>query len=398
MTGPEHLERIDVRVARGRVGPDRRAQEPTTSVPSSEPDWPLSIGAGLSWAESAPTRVRRSGVVPTSEPLVPREIRRSAVIQRMAVAKASVRGLAADFDTDNLKTATAMIRALDRDGRRDGLTDLDALLAQDSGPHRQQLRQQIQVALDRNVSDEPATEESGWLERVELAARYLAADTSDPAVRDGLRMWISGDPARGIGWNIVGQHLRGTLSAAEYQAVGNLHFMRLDQEQNLDGELTAAADHNARDAAARLLLDAVANDIRGALAALPGHDGISYRQAGVANSNVYESVVNVGDVLRDTAFWSTSALRISGSAGQWGQNGTLAAPKVFFLISGSTGRYISKYAAQEAAQHEVLFSTDVCFRVTRIANYGGHTFFVELTEVPPVGPLQAKNPYDGSAA
>ena len=178
--------------------------------------------------------------------------------------------------------------------------------------------------------------------------------------------------------------------------VGTLHYMIEDRDNGTQDE--PGKSNNERVQAARQVLDHAAQTIQGSLDALPAHDNVSYRQSGVASAATYGTTVQVGDVIRDKAFWSTSALRIRGSAGTWGANGTLGAPKVYFLITGSTGKYISKYVAQEEGQHEVLFGNEICFRVDRIANYGNHTLFVSITEVPAVAPNAAQNPYDGTPA
>lgn len=107
----------------------------------------------------------------------------------------------------------------------------------------------------------------------------------------------------------------------------------------------------------------------------------------------------MGDHIQDASFWSTSALKIDGSAGKWGAEGTEDAPRVYYIIDGHTGRYISQYAGIEEGQHEVLFKNGMVFAVMQIANYQNRTFFVHLYEVNPAD-LPAgtilKNPYTGA--
>lgn len=317
------------------------------------------------------------------------------VVQRYVVPQGTVPGMTAPLDTTQAEGAKALIDELFNNGRRDSLRVLrDQITTND--PLNKPLKDHIDKYLMGSPTDEPMNAESGYLDQLALKAKYVFSDTSDPGIRDGLRMWVSGDPTRGLGWNIICQHLRGLLPNDQYKVVGTMHYMIEDQRNHTQDE--PGKNDNQRIQAARQVLDGAAHTINGSLAALPSHDDVSYRQSGVASATTYGTMIQVGDVIRDNAFWSTSALRIRGSAGTWGTNGTLAAPKVYFLITGSTGKYISKYAAQEEGQHEVLFGNGICFRVDRIANYGNHTLFVSITEVPAVGVNAAKNPYDGSPA
>lgn len=200
---------------------------------------------------------------------------------------------------------------------------------------------------------------------------------------------------------MIGKHLRGNLTDDEYEPIGTMVYLLKDQKMKDQKNSTNLVDTYSKVQkvqASKQLLDAARNDIRGALDALPAHDGVSYRQAGVANTSVYGGNVNVGDYIRDTAFWSTSALRISGSAGNWGKDGTKDKPKIYFIINGASGKYISKYAGQEKGQHEVLFKDLVTFQVTKIGNFKNETFFVYVTEIDPSTlPMgQAiKNPFNG---
>ena len=317
------------------------------------------------------------------------------VVQRYVIAQGTVPGMTGSLDTTQLDGAKALIDELFNNGRRDSLRALrDQITTND--PLNKPLKDHIDKYLLGTPADEPMNSESGYLDQLALKAQYVFSDTSDAGIRDGLRMWVSGDPTRGLGWNIICQHLRGLLPDDQYKVVGTMHYMIEDQRNATHDE--PGKNDNERIQAARQVLDNAAQTINGSLDALPAHEGVSYRQSGVAAATTYGTTIQVGDVIRDKAFWSTSALRIKGSAGTWGTNGTLAKPKVYFLITGSTGKYISKYAAQEEGQHEVLFGNGICFRVDRIANYGNHTVFVSITEVPAVAANAAKNPYDGAAA
>ena len=341
-------------------------------------------------ADASPSRVLgkiRRTTTPAAHP--------AAVIRRYVVPQATIPGMAGPLDTTQIDPAKALIDQLFRSGRRASLATLYVEVRQHD-PTNRTLATYVDQYLNGRTDAEAAHPESGLLEKARLKAGYAFADTSNPAVQAGLRMWVSGDPGLGLTWQVIGKHLRGQLTAVEYQHIGTMHYLREDQQHHTNHEPTIPPAQKEQQA--RQIIANAAGTIRGSLDALPSHDGVSYRQSGVASATTYGSTITIGDVIRDAAFWSTSALRISGSAGTWEADGTIARPKVFFIITGATGKYISHYAAQEEGQHEVLYKDRVCFRVDRIANYGNHTLFVNLTEVPPVPAGAAKNPYNGTPA
>lgn len=325
----------------------------------------------------------------------------TATIQRVRIPNIDPNDPSLILDTALLNHAQGIINTLWNKGKRQTLQNLFNQITQAQDPinaaNNQTISQLIQSKLNLNTGDVPENAQSGWGETAALKFNYLLQTASDPVVQAGLRMWVSGDPQRGINWNMIGKHLRGRLTPAEYQQIGTMNYLLADQSNQTN--LEPAYTLPQREQAGRQLLDAARNDIRGALDALPTHEGVSFRQAGVLNGTVYGGLINVGDYIRDTTFWSTSALRISGSAGGWGQDGTLANPKVYFIINGTTGKYIAKYSGQEEGQHEVLFKDLVTFQVNKIANFRNETFFVHVTEVDPatIPPGTApKNPYNGT--
>lgn len=321
----------------------------------------------------------------------------TGIIQRVVIQQNTIAGLTADLDTANLDAAKALINTLFDNGKRKTLAELYAQITQADSASNKTLLAFINDKLQSETSAAPENAQSGLSEKLALSYKYWAATATNNVVQAGLRMWVSGDPVRGIGWDMIGKHLRGRLAPIDYEQIGTMTYLLADQTNHTNLEPTYSQAQKIQ--AATALLDAARNDIRGSLDALPDHAGLSYRQAGVANSSVYGERINVGDYIRDTTFWSTSALRISGSAGTWGEDGTTAQPKVYFIITGSTGKYIAKYTGQEEGQHEVLFKNSVTFQVTKIANYRNRTFFVHVTEVDPAALPNGsvvKNPYDGT--
>ncbi|WP_448266105.1 eCIS core domain-containing protein [Nostoc sp. DSM 114159] len=316
-------------------------------------------------------------------------------IQRVIIPQNTVAGLTADLDTNNLDAAKSLINLLHDEGRRKSLAELYTKIKQADTHNNKELIKFIDDKLNVKTNIVKENQPSGFFEKSALIFKYGNANATNEVVQAGLRMWVSGDPQRGINWNMIGKHLRGRLTEDEYKQIGTLKYM-LDDQNNNTTLVNNYSPAQKIQAGTQLLNDA-RNDIRGALDALPNHEGMSYRQAGVANTSVYGGSINVRDYIRDTTFWSTSALRITGSAGTWGEDGTTSHPKVYFIINGTTGKYIANYSGQEKGQHEVLFKDLVTFQVTKIGSFR-NTSFVHVTEVDPktLSADQAiKNPYTG---
>ncbi|MEM9835174.1 MAG: hypothetical protein AAF828_01650 [Bacteroidota bacterium] len=256
--------------------------------------------------------------------------------------------------------------------------------------NREELKEYAAAKLNLTSDSVPENAAATTWETISLKYKYLGTPATSPALQSALRIWVSGDTSGAFNWKQVGDHLRGFLKDKNYEPIGYVLFSKEGSSIN-DNKSDAERVSRAKEA-----LDAAAATVNGGLDTLPSHDGVSYRMAGVESKTVYGGKISVGDYIKDKAFWSTSALRISGSAGQWGTDGTEANPKVYFIINGSTGKYISKHAQQEEGQHEVLFKNGVPFRVTKIGNYKYATFFVYLDEVPLVDGMVIKNPYNGN--
>lgn len=131
---------------------------------------------------------------------------------------------------------------------------------------------------------------------------------------------------------------------------------------------------------------------------LPTTPGVSYRAATVA-VGVYGTRINVGDLIKDRSFWSTAALRQGHKTRDFGSEGTVQTPQVYYLVNGSTGVFLPKYTNKEVGVHEVLYKDQTIFRVTQITNYGDKTFFVWVSEVDPatlgLNPA-TKDPWSGA--
>jgi hypothetical protein len=142
----------------------------------------------------------------------------------------------------------------------------------------------------------------------------------------------------------------------------------------------------------------VSREIGAGLQALPKTEGVSYRAA-TAAVGVYGTAINVGDLVKDRAFWSTAGLRMSHRNTSFGSEGTLATPKVYYIINGRTGVFLPRYTDKEVGVREILYKSQTIFRVTKITNYADRTFFVWVDEADPatlgVNPA-TKNPWSGA--
>ena len=98
------------------------------------------------------------------------------------------------------------------------------------------------------------------------------------------------------------------------------------------------------------------------------------------------------------AFWSTSGLKLAHTGADFGSDGTLAEPKVYYIVTGSTGVFLPRFTHKEVGVREVLFKDQALFQVNRITNYANRTIFVHVTEINPatlvVAPV-TKNPWSG---
>lgn len=317
-------------------------------------------------------------------------------VQRVMIPATQVLGMTYDLDTEKEQSARSLIENLClQKGKRDSLVHLRNLLQEkiDEGyiiPNS--LFEFIDKILYLPPSKNPNSKKNGSFEKYRFTKKLPSLGHIDPEVQRKLRIWIQGDIRRGISWKSIGLYLQGRLPEVELSAIGELALMKAGNEEDV------AVDTAARGKAE---LDSAIGELNGALDQLPAYEGVSYRQANVAGANVYGGLINVGDFIQDQSFWSTSALKIDGSAGIWGSEGTDEKPRVYFIIDGYTGRYVSQYAGVEVGQHEVLFKNGMVFHVLQIANYQNRTFFVHLKEINPAHlsldtPL--KNPYTGAAA
>lgn len=322
------------------------------------------------------------------------------VYQRVQIPAVNIPGMAGDMDTSDYYGSISLINQLFDRGNHKVIRDLYFEIVKgkqhEENSNNQYILDFIDNLLSKFPTEDPESAKSGILDTLAIKWSQTAPANPDEQVRAGLRLWIAGDPSiPGLGWKTIGLYLQGRLSDEEIIELGDTYYaffpiVNMDDEVVLDDTMKKAKGEG-------LIANAI-GEIQGALDALPAFDGKSYRQSGVLDGTVFGQKITINDYIKDKGFWSTAALKVDGSAGTWGEDGTKEKPKVYYIINGSTGKYINKYAALEEGQHEVLFKNGTIFQVNKIANYRKETFFVHLTEVDPSDlddGVVLKDPYTG---
>ncbi len=340
------------------------------------------------------------------------------VIQRAIIPHAAVPGLTRDLDTSDLATSQVQVMNLWNGGKVQSLRQLLNALAvaspEDSRLNNWRLRFDIQVLLAKPAWWDPNAGIAGDAEREAFDQAHPAGDQTGivsvpgqgetlpahPTPRQtaaiNVRSWQIGDIVDGVSWLTLGAHLQGRMTQQDYIDLGDGILRRRDLRDHTNIQPTATdAD---KEQVARASLTRVSNEIHVGLNDLPKTPGISYRAATSA-PGVYGNLINVNDYVKDMAFWSTSGLRLSHRADDFGSEGTVAQPKVYYLIEGSTGVFLPQFTNKETGVREILFNAQTIFWVRKITNYADRTFFVYVREKDPlVAPLApvTKNPWSGA--
>ncbi len=306
-------------------------------------------------------------------------------MQRLQIGGDEIDGLIADFDSDDLDISRQAISDLADARNNDSLRALRGVLYGKKGANDIALVKYIDKLLKDGVTVPDELPMGSW---EKFWMNFGDQPDVDEDVQTGLNMWVVGDKDRGVNWAMVGKHLRGLLTDDDYSLIGTMHFLKAEEEEDNAGVLIQKGKDT---------LDGVRGDIRGALDDLPDFTGKSYRISGVQNNGVFETKIKKNDLIKDTTFWSTAAVRGAGAAAEsWGESGSEGKPQAYFIIDGATGKYIARYSEIEG-EREVLFKDRTVFKVNRIINKA-NTFFVYIREVGNV-PVHAtvKNPYTGDA-
>lgn len=209
---------------------------------------------------------------------------RDRPLQRVVISTDAVPGLPMDLNTDRIELAQKLIYQLCmRMGKRASLQILQDLLLQEreNGQEIPEiLFKYIQQILATPASKDSDSKKDGYFVKRQFIKSHppMTEEERDPAIKQGLRIWVVGDPGRGITWKAIGLYLQGRLSAEDVRTIGMLTLLREDAEQ------AAHADDDTLTARGRGTLDAAAAQLNGSLDALPAYNGVSYRQAGIASA------------------------------------------------------------------------------------------------------------------
>lgn len=341
-----------------------------------------------------------------------------AAVQRAIIAPSAINGLAANLDTSDRAASLRQIGVLWTSGKIGSLlqlrNDLASAVPEAHPRNNEVLRAHIQTLLGQQAGDDPEAGNTGgfarWIFEFGHAPRDETGVTQQPGHAPvppqvptplqtaalGVRGWQIGDIVDSVSWSTLGRHMQGRMSADDYVELGDGILQARDLKNVTD--FHAHADDAQKSLVANQALARVQGEVRGGLNGLPAEPGVSYRAA-TARPGVYGSSINVGDCVKDMSFWSTAALKMPHTGADFGSEGTLLTPKVYYIITGSTGVYLPRYTNREVGVHEVLYRDQTIFRVNQITNYGGRTFFVHVTEVDPANLPAAqvtKNPWSGA--
>ncbi len=344
--------------------------------------------------------------------------KKSNTVQRAIIPHGPIDGLNADIDTANVDASKAQIDEMWNGGKRQGLAALYVSLVNAKSENYPKNNKRLQDYIDKYLKKQakkdpeagvasigqqtwfdlknPAGDETGITERPGIGEILPTNATPQQTYALYVRSWQIGDIVDQISWSTLGLHLQGRMDIMDYIRLGEevLGYRDLKNGTNLL-ETATGTDllHLAKQA-----LNRVRNEIRVGLDGLPKRDGVSYRAA-TAAVGVYGTRVNVGDYIMDKSFWSTSALKLEHRGQKFGGEGTVKNPKVYYIITGSTGVFLPKYTNKEVGVREVLFKDQTIFKVNKITNYADQTFFVYVTETDP-NTLSAnqvtKNPWSGT--
>ena len=348
----------------------------------------------------------------------PRAAARTLPVQRVQIDAARFAGLPGAMDTSAHAASKQQIDTMWESGRIAGLKLLMIYLLDVADPanaaNNQSLAHHIAGLVEREAGADADARASGWLDRKWFDLQNPAADrtgiTRIPGRADVLpraptalqqhalavRSWQIGDILDSVSWSTLGAHLQGRMDAANYEKLGNdiLAFRDLRNGTNVQ----AGAQPQEKIDVAHASLQRVTGEVRGGLDGLPKRAGESYRSATTA-PNVYGNLINVGDHIKDMAFWSTSGLKMDHRNVPYGAEGKLAAPMVYYLVTGQNGVFLPGVTNTETGVREILYKNETVFRVTRIVNYGNRTYFVRVVEVDPATlppHTVTKNPWSGA--
>jgi hypothetical protein len=337
------------------------------------------------------------------------------VLQRLVVTPTLVPGLLANIDTTNLDFAKAQIDLLWNSGKRTALLGLQRQLVRAGARENADvLVDHIQTYLSKRREDDAMAGNSGFFERRVFDRDNVPGDETGITQQPGqgevlpvapdlrqtsalaVRSWQIGDIADGVSWSTLGNHLQGRMTQQNYIDLGDAILRRRDLATGQNN--LAAANNLQKEQIAIASCQRVAQEIGVGLGNLPTTPGVSYR-AGTAAPDVYGTTIVTNDLIKDMSFWSTAALRASHLNLDFGSEGTLVKPKVYYIVNGSTGVFLPKYTNKEVGVREILYKNQTIFRVSKITNYADRTFFVWITEVDPASlPPTAvtKNPWSGA--
>lgn len=173
----------------------------------------------------------------------------------------------------------------------------------------------------------------------------------------------------------LGNHLRGKFELSDYYNEGfdNFYDTWKNNSNNLDHKefLINLVKKKYDEVCERLSIE---------LNTLPNYDGTCYRFSYIKQIDTYGRNIEVGDLVMDKSYLSSSIYRGSGGMAQWGINDPEENANGNFIIKSKSGKYIQSISDAKT-ENEVLFDKQTIFKITEINNPSKSEFYIYMEEL-----------------
>lgn len=166
-------------------------------------------------------------------------------IQRLVIE-----GISKRIDTDDLKTSQDQINQIGDENRKSELLHIEHMLKKYGKKNCwlcSNTNDQILLKLTSNllrkgpiISDK---DPMGSWEKKKVLKQVEGQPAVNETCRTGINIWVTGDKQRGIVWNVIGKHLRGTMTDEDYKRLGiQSHLLNEQNEQREQDEQSKLND------------------------------------------------------------------------------------------------------------------------------------------------------------
>lgn len=116
------------------------------------------------------------------------------------------------------------------------------------------------------------------------------------------------------------------------------------------------------------------------LSSLPNYEGTCYRFSYLKGVDTYGKNIEIGDLVMDNSYLSSSIYRGSGGMAQWGIIDPEENANGNFIIKSKSGKYIQSISGAKT-ENEVLFDKQTIFKITEIDNPSKTEFYIYMEEL-----------------